>query len=72
MSWDLEFDVPITLPSGEELATLRDAGKYVAELSRSAETTPEWQAAMRALLQAAELNGPVMHARIGIMKALNR
>jgi hypothetical protein len=34
--------------------------------------TPEWQAAMEALLLVAELNGPTMFARIGVMRALNR
>jgi hypothetical protein len=32
----------------------------------------EWQAAMQALLLVAELNGPPMLARIGVMRALNR
>jgi hypothetical protein len=32
----------------------------------------EWQAAIEALLMAAEDRGPLMHARIGIMRALNR
>jgi hypothetical protein len=32
----------------------------------------EWQAAMEALLLVAELDGPPMFARIGVMRALNR
>ncbi len=32
----------------------------------------EWQAAMEALLLVAELDGPPLFARIGIMRALNR
>jgi hypothetical protein len=33
---------------------------------------PEWQAAMEALILVATLGGPMMFARIGIMRALNR
>jgi len=32
----------------------------------------EWQAAIEALLMAAEDRGPLMHARIGVLRALNR
>jgi hypothetical protein len=32
----------------------------------------EWQAAIEALLMAAENRGPLMHARIGMLRALNR
>ncbi len=31
----------------------------------------EWQAAMEALILVAELGGPTMFARIGVMRALN-
>jgi hypothetical protein len=34
--------------------------------------TPEWQAAIEGLMLVAELEGPTMFARIGIMRALNR
>jgi hypothetical protein len=33
---------------------------------------PEWQAAMEALILVATRGGPVMFARIGVMRALNR
>ena len=32
----------------------------------------EWQAAVEALLLVVELNGPIMMARIGLLRALNR
>jgi hypothetical protein len=32
----------------------------------------EWQAAIEALLMAAEDRGPLTHARIGMLRALNR
>jgi hypothetical protein len=32
----------------------------------------EWQAAIEALIMAAEGRGPLMHARVGMLRALNR
>jgi hypothetical protein len=40
--------------------------------SRQLITLTEWQAATEALIMAAEDRGPLMHARIGILRALNR
>jgi hypothetical protein len=40
------------------LATLRDAGQYIAALPKKEHAAPEWQAAMQ--------------ARIGVMRAPNR
>ncbi len=34
--------------------------------------TTEWQSAMEALILVATLGGPMMFARIGVMKGLNR
>jgi len=34
--------------------------------------TPEWLAAIEALILVAEMNGPAMFARIGMMRALNQ
>jgi hypothetical protein len=33
---------------------------------------PEWQAAIEALILVADLGGPTMFARIGVLRALNR
>ena len=60
------------LPSGKKLITLRDAAEYITELPKAEHDTPEWQAAMEALLLVAENSGPPMFARIGVMRALNR
>jgi hypothetical protein len=51
--------------------TLRDAALYVTKLPKAQHDAPEWQAAMEALLLVAELGGPTMFARIGVMRALN-
>jgi hypothetical protein len=67
--WARKFKVPIPLPKGKPLATLRDAALYITKLPHD---TEEWQAAMEALLLVAEHGGPTMFARIGVMRALNR
>ena len=70
--WQRPFDDPIPLPRGRQLVTLRDAAEYITKLPKAEHDAPEWQAAMEALLLVAELGGPTMFARIGVMRALNR
>ena len=70
--WSAPFDDPIPLPSGRQLVTLKDAGKYITKLPTAEHTKAEWQAAMEALILVATLGGPTMFARIGVMRALNR
>jgi hypothetical protein len=41
------------------------------EHPRAKQQSPEWQAATEALLMAAGDRGPLMHAHIGMMRALN-
>jgi hypothetical protein len=71
VSWDQEFFDPIGI-DGKALRTLRDAAQYITKLPKVEHDADEWQAAMQALLLAAEQDGPPMFARIGIMRALNR
>jgi hypothetical protein len=66
------FEDPITLPDGRTLSTLRDAASYLMALPGKTRQSDEWQAAIEALLMAAENRGPLMHARIGMLRALNR
>ena len=70
--WSRDFDDPIPVPRGRQLVTLRNAAIYITKLPRAEHDAPEWQAAMEALLLVAELGGPTMFARIGVMRALNR
>jgi hypothetical protein len=70
--WAKPFSDPIPLPHGKPLITLRDAALYVMKLPEAEHEAPEWQAAMEALLLVAEQDGPIMFARIGFMRALNR
>jgi hypothetical protein len=70
--WQRHFDDPIPLPRGRQLVTLRDAAEYITKLPKAEHDAEPWQAAMEALLLVAELGGPTMFARIGIVRALNR
>jgi hypothetical protein len=72
VSWDEQFFDPILLSNGKKLVALRDAARYITKLAKAEHDTPEWQAAMEALLLVAEHNGPTMFARIGVMRALSR
>lgn len=72
MAWSREFDEPIPLPDRKLLRTLREAGEHIAALPKKEHATPEWQAAMQALILVAEGGGPTVFARIGILRALNR
>jgi hypothetical protein len=72
MSWKRPFEEPIPLPRGRNLVTLEDAAKYIQKLPKAEQEIEEWQAAVQALILVAELSGPTMFARIGVMRALNR
>jgi hypothetical protein len=65
MPWSREFDDPIQPPKGKVLVTLRDRP------ATSWRYRAKWQAAIEALLMAAEDRGPLMHAHIGMMLALH-
>jgi hypothetical protein len=72
LSWKRRFDDPIVLPDGRKLATLLDAATYATDLPRKEADTAEWKAAIESLMLVAELGGPTMFARIGVMRALSR
>jgi hypothetical protein len=71
MPWSRAFEDPIPLPRGRQLVTLKDAAGHIMKLSKAEQDLPEWQTATEALLMAAEDRGPLMHARIGVLRALN-
>ena len=58
MSWDQQFSDPIILPGRKPLLRLRDAALYITKLPKAEHDTPEWQAAMEALILVAEQGGP--------------
>jgi hypothetical protein len=70
--WKRAFDEPIPLPNGRKLVTLHDAVTYATKLPKKKADTVEWQAAIESLMLVAQLGGPTMFARIGVMRALNR
>jgi hypothetical protein len=70
--WSTPFEDPIPLPRGRQLVTLNDAANYIMKLPKAEQNLAQWQAATEALILAAEGRGPLMHARIGVLKALNR
>ena len=70
--WKRSFDDPVTLPDGRELRTLRDAADYIIKLPNAEQQLAEWQTAGRILIGVAEGRDLMMHARIGVLKALNR
>jgi hypothetical protein len=72
MSWARRFDEPIPLPRGRQFVTLKDAASYIQKPPKAEQNLDEWQAAVKALIMAAEGRGPVMHSRIGVLRALNR
>ncbi|MDB5584820.1 MAG: hypothetical protein JWR80_9996 [Bradyrhizobium sp.] len=69
MPWSSEFDEPIPT-DGNPLRTLRDAAAYILKLSKAKQRRPEWQAAGEAVIMAAEDRGPLLHADVGMRKAL--
>lgn len=66
MPWTRKFDDPIP-----GIVTLKDAATYILKLPKAEQSKPHWQAAAEAVIMAAEDRGPLMHARIGMLRALN-
>jgi len=72
MPWSRAFEDPIALPKGRQLLTLDEAAAYIMKLPKGEQNLPEWQAAIEALIVAAQDRGPLLHARVGMLRALNR
>jgi hypothetical protein len=70
VSWSLLFDDPIPLAKGKPLRTLRDAADHVMALPKAKSVLPHWQLAVTCLMAAAEKRGPMMMARIAMVRAL--
>ena len=70
--WSKSFEDPIVLPDGRKLITLKHAADYIMKLPKAEQKHEKWQVAIEVLIMAAEGRGPLMHARIGVMQALNR
>ena len=72
MSWDRPFHQPVLLPNGAPARTLRDAANYIKKLPKSERDRPEWRLAIHMLIDAAEERGPMMFARMGMLRAFER
>jgi hypothetical protein len=71
LPWSRPFEDPVTLLDGRVLRTLQDAADYMMTLSAAQQKTDRWQAAGEAVIMAAEDRGPLMHARVGMSRAIN-
>jgi hypothetical protein len=71
MPWSRPFDDPIQPPKGKPLVTLKDAAAYIIALPKREAQAQHWQIAMEQLIDAAEGRNFIMHARIGMLRALN-
>jgi len=70
MAWSEKFSHPIKW-GASTMRTLHDARDYILKLPTSKRSLPAWQAAVEALLQAAEHGGVWLElSRIGMMQAL--
>jgi hypothetical protein len=73
MTWSRRFDEPIELPDGRKLRTLKDAIAWLAkEIPPAEHTMKKVQAAAHCVTQAAENDGPMIFARMGMMQAITR
>jgi len=69
--WKRLFEDPSPLPRGRQLVTLEDAAGYIMKLPKAEQKLAEWQTAVHCLIGAAEGRDFLMHARIGMLRALN-
>ena len=70
MTWDRPFAQPVPLPKGPPAQTLRHAANYIRTLPPTERERQEWRLAIQMLIDAAEDRGPMLFARMGIVRAL--
>jgi hypothetical protein len=71
LPWSTPFDEPIPLPGGRKLVTLKDAADYITKLPKAEQNKTAWQIAIHCLIETAEGRDFLLHARIGVLRALN-
>jgi hypothetical protein len=64
--WSTRFEDPIP-----GMTTLQDAADYILKLTKAQQQLSHWQAAVEALIMAAEGRGPLLHARVGMLRAMH-
>ena len=72
IGWSRPFEDPIPLSKGKPLVTLRAAAAYITKLPKAEQNLEPWQTAVGCLIGAAEGRDFLMHARVGMLRALNR
>jgi hypothetical protein len=71
--WRKQFDEPIVLADGKQLVTLRDAIRHLVDTVPARERKhPRVLVAATVLIDAAEGRDFIMHARVAVIRALNR
>jgi hypothetical protein len=71
--WSRRFDEPINLPGGRKLVILKNAIAWLAkEVPKSERGMKQDQAAAYCVTEAAENDGPMPFARMGMMQAISR
>jgi hypothetical protein len=53
------------------LPDAHDAADYIQKHPKATQQLPHWQVAAVALIMATEGKGPLLHARVGMLKAMN-
>jgi hypothetical protein len=71
LPWSSLFEDPIPLPRGRSLVTLKDAADYATKLPKAEQNKPAWQIAIHCLIETAEGRDFLLHARFGMLRALN-
>jgi hypothetical protein len=73
VSWSRRFEEPIELPDGRKPKTLAEAMAWLAkEIPKSEHKMDKVQAAAHFVARAAENGGPMILARMGMMRAIHR
>jgi hypothetical protein len=73
VSWSRRFDEPIELPDGRKLKTLAEAMAWLAkEIPKSEHKMEKVQNAAYCVTRAAEHNGPMIFAQMGMLQAIHR
>ena len=71
--WSRKFSEPIELPNGRRLVTLRDAIAWLAKsVPASEHSAHEVHLSAYCVTEAAASNGPMVFARIAVLRAINR
>jgi hypothetical protein len=70
LSWDHPFHQPVLLPNGLSARTLREAAEYGRRLPTAVRYRNQWRLAIHTLIEAAEDQGPVLFARVAMIRAV--